>query len=157
MKIINDNNFKIEDYEESLAYLYELLEKPEVQASEELTSKCKEDIDEIEKILEALSNSESFAINKPKKNKRYRRNVERRKKKKLYEETKYSYPSAVYEHEDGSLRRCYFAQNAKRHYKKISNKKFRKNSNKTLRTFGTLEVPRGNKYRKVFDYWWEIY
>lgn len=150
MKIIDDTNFTIQDYKDALGYLrYLSKENPE------MFQDCMEDIDTIENILEEAE-FEKIDNAHNKRNKQQRKRREYYKKKKLYENTKNSWGAPIYKHEDGSLRRCSWGENRKRFYKKHSNRLNRRSSNKMLRTLGTYGCRKGNHYRRVFDYAWEI-
>ena len=114
-----------------------------------------DDIETIKCILE-VAEYESLETIRSKRNKQQRKRKEYYKNKKLYEDTKNSWCAPIYKHEDGSLRRCSFGENRKRYYKKHSNRLARRTSNKTLKTLGTYSTGKGNHYRRVFDYAWEI-
>lgn len=152
MKLINDKNFTSMDYEAALEYLYGLSKNLTGHKLED----CLADIQEIEELLSAESMHAEYTKRKNIRNKRTRQRKEYHKKKKLYDDVGKRWFSPVYQHDDGSLRYCSYAENTKRYYKRYSNKKLRRESNKMLRTFGTYDVPRGNKYRRIFDYAWEI-
>lgn len=150
MKIIDDTNFTVQDYREALNYLHFL--KHEVP---EAYNDCLEDIATIECILD-VAEYEDIANIRIKRNKQQRKRKKYYKDKSLYEKTKNSWAAPIYKHEDGSLRRCSYGENTKRFYKKHSNRLMRRNSNKTLKTLGTYGGGKGNHYRRVFDYAWEI-
>lgn len=81
----------------------------------------------------------------------YRRAKERnRRLKKLYEETKNSYGAgAYYNEEKNRYVKCSSCNNPgySKSLRKISNRKVRRN-----------DIPlKGCSYKKVFDYWWELY
>ncbi len=152
MKLINDKNFTQMDYEAALEYLYGISRHLEGAK----LGDCLADIQEIEDILSAESIHAEYTKRKNSRNKRTRQRKEYHKKKKLYDDIGQRWASPVYQHDDGSLRYCSYAENTKRYYKRYSNKKLRRESNRMLRTFGTYDVPKGNKYRRIFDYAWEI-
>ena len=91
-----------------------------------------------------------------KRNKEYRKKKEYQKKQKLYKDIGDSWCAPVYEHPDGSLRYADYAKNTRKYYKRFSNKKLRRVSNKTRDVFGGYYIPRGNKYRRIFDYAWQL-
>lgn len=78
-----------------------------------------------------------------------RKREDNRRLKKLYEDTKSSYGAGAY-YDDRKKRyvRVYVRRShTKKDYKRYSNKRLRQNRSVALR---------GNKYRRVFDYWWEL-
>lgn len=78
-----------------------------------------------------------------------RKREDNRRLKKLYEDTKNSYGAGAY-YDDRKKRyvRVYVRRShTKKDYKRYSNKRLRQNRSVVLR---------GNKYRRVFDYWWEL-
>lgn len=86
----------------------------------------------------------------------YRRRMNYLKKKRLMEIVKSGYNYSFYtnwEYTDGSFHRLYdyirYPQNSnrKRFLKKYSNRKVRRAQGESMK---------GNQYRKVFDYWWEL-
>ena len=155
LNLLNDNNYSKHDYEMALEYLYSLLEKSDMTA--EFRQLCLADIEEVEQILKIESVFEPSNKRTNVRNKRARNRKKHQKLNKLYKDTSHSYPPAVIQDEDGSLRRFYCSQGAKKYFKKYSNKKLRRYSNKELQILGAQTAMKGNAYRKVFDYWWTLY
>lgn len=80
----------------------------------------------------------------------YRRSRERnRRLKKLYNESYSFITGAWYDEKKKRYRRSESSRKSAKHkyYRKISNRKVRRSK----------DVPNGGKYRRVFDYWWELY
>ena len=80
----------------------------------------------------------------------YKRSRERRRRlKKLCEES-YSFVSgAWYDEKKKTYRKMESSKESarKKYLRKVSNRKVRRSK----------DVPNGNKYRRFFDYWWELY
>lgn len=152
MRFVNDKNFSILDYEMSLEYLYELSRVLKGKEKED----CIKDIEEIEELLENVEISDTYPKIENKRNKEYRKKKEYQKKQKLYKDIGDRWCAPVYEHSDGSLRYADYAKNTRKYYKRFSNKKLRRVSNKTRDVFGGYYIPRGNKYRRIFDYAWQL-
>lgn len=81
----------------------------------------------------------------------YHRAKERnRRLKKLYNETKNTYRAGAYYNEDKKRYIKYRPSNTPGHAKylrKMSNRRVRRN----------VAIPKGSTYKKLFDYWWELY
>lgn len=75
-----------------------------------------------------------------------RKRYDRRKLKKLYLLNNY-YAGVIYNEDTGSYRRYYRSQVSK-YLKNVSNRKVRRRK---------LENLQHGDYKKVFDYWWELY
>lgn len=69
---------------------------------------------------------------------------------KLYDDTKKSYPQPYYIdlHDESSYLKRYYRGKRSMYLKRQSNKKIRRNKE---------YFPKGNKVKRLFDFWWELY
>lgn len=81
----------------------------------------------------------------------YRRSKERnRRLKKLYDKTKNYYGCGVWYNDKKGRYIRYYPSNVTgytKYLRRLSNRKVRK----------TKDIPNGNAYKRVFDYWWELF
>ena len=68
--------------------------------------------------------------------------------KRIYNNTKHSYASGVWFDDDKNRFIRYYRGKRSKYLKKLSNRKFRHMKNESLQN---------SQYKKVFDYWWELY
>lgn len=79
-------------------------------------------------------------------NKHERNEIEKRKLKKLYEETKYGCEAGAWQKDDGRIVKYWTCPNARKWLKRCCSKATRK----------MKEVADGSAYKRIFDYWWSL-
>jgi hypothetical protein len=166
LNTIDDKNFSRKDYINALKTLESYVSlmgntfdftNEEVDFSK-IREECLSDIREIRKKIKNMPTTHCKISNNRKPRNKRKRIIKRKSKlKKLYAETRHSFPSAVINKNNKFLTRFYYKGKDKKYYKRLSNKRLRTTSNKFLNNFGTYSVKKGGSYKKIFDYYWNLY
>jgi len=167
--LIDNKNFKRNDYIESLKRIEACVlmlndnfgftnERIDTDNLKEITQEYKSDIQNIRIKLKSIPLIQYEAPEIQIKNNKHKRLLNnKRKLEKLYIETKNYYPLIIIKKEDKLFVRNYCANNIKKYYKTLSNRLLRRTSNKFLQSFGTYSINNGTQYKKIFDYYSNIY
>lgn len=80
------------------------------------------------------------------KNRHESNEIEKKKLRKLYEETKNGYGAGAWKDDDGRIKKYWVSPDAKKYLKRLCSKAARKTEN----------LSDGSVYKRSFDYWWTL-